>query len=64
MSSADKEDTRRRQFNRSRQLMLETSKILFKKIINNREFYCLQPVNETYDISIISNVRAKNSDAK
>ena len=61
MSSADKDDTKRRQFNRSRQILLETNKILFKKIIDNKEFYCLQPANEVYDIGIIGSVRSKSS---
>ena len=62
MSSADKEATKRQQFKRARELLLETKHILFKKTISEREYYCLEPVGDAYESALILHIRRKNSD--
>lgn len=64
MSSADKEDTRRKQFKRSRELLLETKHILFKRTISEREYYCLEPSGDAYESALILHIRRKNPDGR
>ena len=64
MSSADKEDTRRKQFKRSRELLLETKHILFKRTISEREYYCLEPSGDAYESALILHIRRKNPDER
>ena len=64
MSSADKEDTRRKQFKRARELLLETKHILFKKTISEQEYYCLEPIGDAYESALILHIRRKNHDER
>ncbi len=59
MSSADKESTKRQQFKRSRELMLETKHIVFKKTIEGREYYCLEPKGDGYESGLKLNIRRR-----
>lgn len=64
MSSADKEDTRRKQFKRARELLLETKHILFKKQIGEREYYCIEPSGDAFESALILHIRRKNEDPR
>ena len=59
MSSADKEGTKRQHFNRARKIMLEVKKILFKKEIDGKEYYCLVPSEDGYEAGILKNIHQR-----
>ena len=63
-SAADKEGTRRMQFRRARESLLEAKKILFKYSIEDKEYYWLMPLDTEYDIGITQEVTNRNSKAK
>ena len=58
-SAADNNDAKRARFSEARRILLEDKKILFKKVINNREYYCLMPTGETYEIEIINKIKER-----
>lgn len=64
MSSADNSDTKRKQFQRARAIMLEEKHILFKKEIGGNEYYCIAPNGDTYSSAIIIILRHKNDGSR
>lgn len=62
MSSLDKEDAKRQQFGRARKLLLEEKHILFKKEINERDYYCIEPSGDTFESALILNIRRKTEE--
>lgn len=64
MSSADKDDTKRKQFQRARALLLEEKHILFKKEISGQEYYCVEPSGDAYESAMILCIRHKNDNSR
>lgn len=60
MSSADKGDTQRRQFNRAKRLLLETRQMLYKQEIGGEEYYCLTPTGNAYELGILLHLRRES----
>ena len=64
MSSADNADTKRKQFQRARSIMLEEKHILFKKEIGGNEYYCITSSGDAYSSAIIVRLRRNNDGSR
>ena len=64
MSSADNADTKRKQFQRARSIMLEEKHILFKKEIGGNEYYCIASSGDAYSSAIIVRLRRENDGSR
>ena len=64
MSSADKDNVRRALFSKARKLLLEEKKVLYKKTINHREYYCLVPSGDAYESALILRIRKKDDNGR
>lgn len=64
MSSADNSDTKRKQFQRARAILLEEKHILFKKEIAGQEYYCVEPSGDAYESAMMLCIRRKNDDKR
>lgn len=64
MTSADNDNTKRSQFSRARSLLLEKKKLLFKKEIADKEYYCLKPTEDALEQTLILHIRRRDSSNK
>ena len=64
MTSADKDGTKRQQFNRARSLLLEKKHMLFKQECNGQEYYCIEPSGDAYESALILHIRRKNQEER
>lgn len=64
MSSADNANTKRKQFQRARAIMLEEKHILFKKEISGNEYYCITSSGDAYSSAIIVRLRRNNDGSR
>lgn len=62
-SSADKDATKRQQFDRARKLLLEVKHALFKRTIQGHDYYCLIPTGDTYEATIKSSIQKREQEA-
>ena len=61
-SAADTDNVKRVQFNRARKVLLEEKQILFKKVINGQEYYCLNSDGSSYEKEIKEKIKSRQRD--
>jgi len=59
MTSADKDNVKRALFSKTRKLLLEEKRILFKENFNNSEYYCLYHDGSPYEVEILRNIQER-----
>ncbi len=62
LSSNENPETRRRQFSRAKKAMKDHLMLVFRKDIDEEEYYALYPTGDAYELGIVLHLRRKDNE--